>query len=150
MIMKYLTRRPYNSNNDLWGHFESFFNAQSPILQSVNTLFDWNSDTYRPAIDLYEDEGNYFVQAELPGFNRKKIEVELEKERLVLKGTRKVNDKKESSEINFHRSITLPDSVKGDKVSAKYENGVLTVTIPKAEAVKPLRIEVKNKTPLNI
>ena len=142
--MKYLTRRYPKENNNLWGEFESFFNAPSPFMPSFNSLMNWDSNVTRPAIDLFEDENNYFVQAELPGFDRKEIVVELEKDRLVLKGSRKANDKKETSEISFHRSVTLPDSVKADKVAAKYENGILTVSIPKADAVKPLRIEVKS------
>ena len=142
--MKYLTHRYPRTQNDLWGDFESFFNAPSPFMPSFNSLLNMDSETNHPAIDLFEDEENYFVQAELPGFDRKEIEVELERDRLVLKGARKVEGKDEKSEITFHRSVTLPDSVKADDVSAKYENGILTVTIPKADAVKPLRIEVKS------
>ncbi len=142
--MKYLTRRYPYQNNNLWGDFESFFNAPSPFMPAFNSLVNWDSQNSRPAIDLFEDEGNYFVQAELPGFDKKEIEIELEKDRLTLKGARKVNNKKEASEVTFHRSVSLPDSVKADDVSAAFKNGILTVTIPKAEAVKPLRIEVKS------
>ncbi|MDA0350092.1 MAG: Hsp20/alpha crystallin family protein [Verrucomicrobia bacterium] len=142
--MKYLTRRYPNTNHQLWGDFESFFNTPSPMLSSYNSLFNWDSNAYRPAIDLFEDEENYFVQAELPGFDRKEITVELEKDRLVLKGARQIAEKGESSEVTFHRSVSLPDSVKSEKVAAKYDNGVLTVTIPKAEPTKPLQIEVKS------
>ena len=142
--MKYLTRRQPNRSNDLWGDFESFFNAPSPFMPSFNSMFNWDSDASRPPIDLYEDESNYFVQVELPGFDRKEIEVELEKDRLVLKGARKEGCKGNETEISFHRSVTLPESVKSEAVSAKHENGLLTVTIPKADAVKPLKIEVKS------
>ncbi len=139
--MKYLTRRQPTNGRQLWGDFDSFFNAPPPFLPS---FFDWNNDVYRPAIDLFEDEASYIVHAEVPGFDRKEITVELEKDRLILKGLRKLNDDDESSEVSFHRSVTLPDAIKSDKVNAKYENGVLTVTIPKAEALKPVQIEVKS------
>lgn len=110
--MKYLTRRYPDTNNELWEDFESFFNAPSPFMPSFNSLFNWDSNAYRPAVDLYEDEANYFVQVEIPGFDRKEIDVELEKDRLVLKGARKTGDKDAKSEVSFHRSVTLPDSVK--------------------------------------
>lgn len=142
--MKYITRRYPNRNNNLWGDFESFFNAPSPFMPSFSSLMSWEDQNSRPAIDLFEDEANYFVQAELPGFDKKEIEVELERNRLTLKGARKVNAKEDSSEVTFQRSISIPETVEAEKVSAKYENGVLTVTIPKAEAVKPLRIEVNS------
>lgn len=143
-IMKYLTLKRSENTNDLWGDFESFFNTPSPFIPSFNSLFDWGSHTFRPALDLFEDEDSYYAQAELPGFSRKEIQVELQRDRLIFKGRRKLDDKKESSEVSFHRSITIPDSIKGEKISAKYENGVLTVMIPKAEDAKPLKIEVKN------
>ena len=142
--MKYLTRRYPYRNDNLWGDFESFFNAPSPFMPSFSSLMNWDDQNTRPAIDLFEDEANYFVQAELPGFDKKEIEVELERNRLTLKGARKVNNQEDSSEVTFQRSVSLPDSVEADKVAAKYENGVLTVTIPKAETVKPLRIEVNS------
>lgn len=129
------------NGRQFWGDFDSFFNAPSPFLPS---FFDWNDDARRPAIDLFEDESSYMVQAEVPGYDRKEITVELEKDRLVLKGSRKVNGDDEKSEVSFHRSVTLPDSVESDNVKANYENGVLTVTIPKAEALKPRQIEVKS------
>jgi HSP20 family protein len=141
--MNYLTRRYSNTNNDLWGDFEHFFNA-SPFFTSTNPFFNWNNPSNQPAVDLYEDDSSYFVQAELPGFDRKEIQVELEKDRLILQGTRKEKNKDGKSVASFHRSVSLPDSVKTKAITAKYDNGLLTVTIPKAEAAKPLRIEIKN------
>ena len=141
--MKYLTREKSNSGNYLWRDFESFFYSP-PFFGSNNPLFQWESSSNSPALDLYEDESNYFVQAELPGFDRKEIQVELDKDRLLLKGTRKGKGKEDTSEVSFHRSVTLPQSVKSKKITAVYENGLLTVTVPKAEAIKPRRIEVKS------
>jgi HSP20 family protein len=142
--MKYLTHRYPQNTRSLWGDFEDFFNAPSPFMSSSNPLLNWNSDSYRPAIDLYEDESNYFVEAELPAFSKKEIDVEVEKDRLILKGSRKEEGKNGKSEISFHRSVLIPNAVKTEKVAAKYENGLLTVTIPKADAIKPLRIEVQS------
>lgn len=142
--MKYLTHRYPQNNQSLWGDFEDFFNVPSPFTPSFNTFFNRTNDAHRPAIDLYEDDSNYFVQAELPGFDRKEIDVELEKDRLILKGNRREDGKDGKAEISFHRSVTIPNAVKSEEIAAKYENGLLTITIPKAEAVKPLRIEVKS------
>ncbi|MCZ6673266.1 MAG: Hsp20/alpha crystallin family protein [Verrucomicrobia bacterium] len=142
--MKFLNHRYNNTNTDLWGEFEEFFNAPSNFFPTNNPLFRWDSNALRPAIDYYEDDSNFFVQAEVPGFQSKEIEVELEKNRLELKGARKQDGEKGASEITFHRSVSLPDFVKAEAISAKYENGVLTVTIPKADASKPRRIKVKS------
>ena len=142
--MKYLTRKYPNNNYGLWRDFEDFFSAPTPFMPSFGALSNWNNQLHQPAIDLFEDESHYFVQAELPGFKRKEINVELENDRLVLKGMRKENGKDGEAEISFNRSVTVPNSVKADKVSAKYENGLLTVTIPKADEVKPRRIEVNS------
>ena len=141
--MKYLTRRNANTGIGMWKDFESFFNTPS-FFTSSNPLFDWNPQSNSPATDLYEDDSSYIVQVELPGFDRKEIQVELDKDRMVLKGTRKEQGNEGSPDISFHRSVTLPGSVKSKKITASYENGILTVSVPKAEPTKPLRIEVKS------
>ena len=94
-------------------------------------------------MDLYQDDSNYFVEVHLSGYQRKQIQVELDKNRLVLSGTRGEESKENSNVPSFQRSVTLPQEVQADKVAATYENGLLTVTVPKADAVKPRSIEIK-------
>ena len=85
------------------------------------------------AVDLYEDKDNTYVRAELPGVDRKDINVEMVDDYLTISGSRKAfgTDGKETESVEFSRSITVPEAVQADKIAAAYENGVLTVTLPK-------------------
>lgn len=113
---------------------------------SSQLLGVWN-----PAVDLYEDKDNVVVKAELPGLKREDIEVSLHDGALSISGERKGEEKVESAEMrrterfvgHFQRTITLPATVKGDQVNAQYKDGVLTITLPKAEEAKPRQIEIK-------
>ena len=99
------------------------------------------------AVDLYEDKDNTYVRAELPGVDRKDISVEMVDDYLTLSGSRKAfgADGKETESVEFSRSITVPEAVQADKIAAAYENGVLTVTLPKREEAKPRKITVEVK-----
>lgn len=89
-------------------------------------------------VDLYEDKDNTYVRAELPGVNREDISVEMVEGYLNLSASRK--DGEQSFALN--RSIAIPEQVQADKVAASYENGVLTVTLPKQEQAKPRKINI--------
>ena len=94
-------------------------------------------------VDLYEDASATYVRAELPGVNRADIGVELADGTLQIsaKRTTKVGEREETAE--FSRALTVPEgAVQADKISAAYENGVLTVTLPKREEAKPRKISV--------
>lgn len=94
-------------------------------------------------VDLYEDSAATYVRAELPGVNRADIGVELVDGTLQIsaKRTRKVGERDETAE--FSRALTMPEgAVQADKISAAYENGVLTVTLPKREEAKPRKVSV--------
>jgi HSP20 family protein len=101
-------------------------------------------------VDLYEDKDNVIVKAELPGLKREDIEVSLHDGALSVSGERKTEEKVENAEVRrterfvarFQRTITLPSAVKADKVNAQYKDGVLTVTLPKAEEAKPRQIQI--------
>ena len=99
------------------------------------------------AVDLYEDKDNTYVRAELPGVDRKDINVEMVDDYLTISGSRKAfgADGKETESVEFSRSITVPEAVQADKISAAYENGVLTVTLPKREEAKPRKVTVEVK-----
>lgn len=102
---------------------------------------------HRFLVDLYEDKDNTYVRAELPGLNREDINIELVNGYLSINGTRKVTDDdgKVIESIALNRSIAVPEAVLADKISAAYENGVLTVTLPKPEEVKPKKITIEIK-----
>jgi len=99
------------------------------------------------AVDLFEDKDNTYVRAELPGVDRKAIAVEMVDDFLTISGSRKTfgADGKETESAEFSRSISIPESVQADKIAAAYENGVLTVTLPKREEAKPRKITVEVK-----
>ncbi len=94
-------------------------------------------------VDLYEDNNATYVRAELPGVNRSDIGVELTEGTLQLTAKRTIKDGDSEETLEFSRAITVPDhAVQADKISAAYENGVLTVTLPKREEAKPRKISV--------
>ncbi|MBI5380467.1 MAG: Hsp20/alpha crystallin family protein [Opitutae bacterium] len=93
-------------------------------------------------VDLYEDKENTYVRAELPGISREDISVEMVDGYLTIQATRKPQAGDNSAAFSFSRSVTIPDAIQSDKVAAAYENGVLTVTLPKQEEAKPKKITV--------
>ncbi|MBU4302104.1 MAG: Hsp20/alpha crystallin family protein, partial [Actinobacteria bacterium] len=107
-----------------------------------------------PAADIFEREGSLVVEAELPGVDPGDIDVSIDEGTLNIKGERRVE--KEVTEDNyyrveratgaFQRSIRLPSEVDADKVKASYENGLLTVTVPKVMPGKPKRIPIRTET----
>ncbi len=106
------------------------------------------SDGVAPAadrfpVDLFEDANATYVRAELPGVNRADIGVELVDGVLQLAAKRVRKDGEREKTQEFRRAITVPDgAVQADKITAAYENGVLTVTLPKREEAKPRKISV--------
>ena len=109
----------------------------------------WSS----PAIDMYQTDEDVVVKAALPGFKADEVQINVTGDVLVLRGEMKHEEEqkdkawhiREHRWSSFERSITLPTNVKADKAAADYENGILTVTLPKAEEVKPKTITVKAK-----
>lgn len=114
-----------------------------------NALADFgdSASSTRVPVDLYEDKENAYVRAALPGVNRDEIGVEVADGQLTITATRKPSENGASSEQSFTltRSITLPAEVQVDRVTAAYENGILSVTLPKREEAKPKRITVAVK-----
>lgn len=93
-------------------------------------------------VDLYEDKDNAYVRAELPGLKREDISVEVVDGALTIEAARETKEGERAESFRFSRSIALPDTVRADGVSAAYEHGVLTVTLPKREEAKPRKITV--------
>jgi HSP20 family protein len=98
-------------------------------------------------VDLYEDKDNTYVRAELPGVNREDISVEMVDGYLNINASRKSLAAEGRGEETFslNRSVSIPEDVHADKVGAAYENGVLTVTLPKKEEAKPKKITIAVK-----
>ncbi len=106
-----------------------------------------------PAIDMYQTENDVVVKATIPGMKAEDVQINIAGDVLTLKGEVKQeeerNDKawhiREQRFGSFERSVALPTAVKTDKADAVFENGVLTVTLPKADEVKPKTINIKAK-----
>ena len=124
----------------------------------VNRLFDfsWPSrdsgllSGWSPTMDVFDDKDNFVVKAELPGMKKDEIDLSLHDGVLTISGERKhEREAKEGGTFRseryfgkFQRSVTLPAAVDGNKVSASYKDGILTVELPKAEEAKPKQIAV--------
>jgi HSP20 family protein len=114
---------------------------------------DYTLSSWTPAVDIAEHDDEYLVKVELPGVNKDDVKLTLENNILTIRGEKK--QEKETKKENYHRversygsfqrSFTLPAAVKADKIDASYNDGILTVSLPKAEEAKPKQIEVKVK-----
>jgi HSP20 family protein len=106
-----------------------------------------------PAIDMYQTDDEIVVKAALPGIKAEEVQINVTGEVLTLKGEMKQEEdiKEKAWHIHeqrygsFERSVALPTDVVADKAKAEFENGILTITLPKAEDVKPRTITVKAK-----
>jgi HSP20 family protein len=125
----------------LW---EDYFGPGRRALQPL-------AEVWLPALDVSESGDKVTIKAEVPGMEAKDIEISMVGDTLTIKGEKKVE--KEEKEESYHlvergygsfvRSIRMPAPVNADKIEANYKNGVLTITCPKKEEVKPKAIEIK-------
>lgn len=109
-----------------------------------------STTAWNPLVDIFENDNEVVIKAELPGMAAKDIEVKLENNVLILKGERRFE--KEAKEENYHRiereygtfsrAFSLPVAVNGDKVAAEYKDGVLKIVLPKKEEIKPRPIKI--------
>jgi HSP20 family protein len=105
---------------------------------------------FSPALDVEESDDAFTLHVELPGVKPDEVEVSIEESVLTIAGQRDFYSDKESDGFRrierrfgrFHRAVRLPDRVDPDKVDAAYRDGLLTVTVPKAESAKPRKIQV--------
>ena len=106
--------------------------------------------SWAPAVDIYETENEIVLTAEVPGIDENDIEIKIEDNTLTLRGERKFT--KETKEENYHRlersygafyrAFTLPNSVDADSIKAENENGILRVTMPKKQELKPRTVKI--------
>lgn len=115
----------------------------------ISSINNWGM----PAIDLYQTDKNVMVKASLPGFKADDVQISITGDVLTLKGEFKQAEEvkdaaylmKEQRFGSFERRVTLPAEVQADKAKADFENGILTITMPKTEEVIPKTITVKAK-----
>ncbi|WP_028571320.1 Hsp20/alpha crystallin family protein [Desulfonatronum lacustre] len=129
---------------DLFSMMEPYFSSPFPARESFEKMM--------PAVDVSETEQAVLVNAELPGLEAEDVELHVENNYLVLRGVKKEEreEKKknavhrECSYGSFSRSIPLPAEIQSDKVTAKFKNGVLKVTLPKSEKAQTKRISIES------
>jgi len=111
----------------------------------------WSMST--PAIDMYQTDNEVVVKASIPGIKAEEVQINITGDVLTLKGEAKHEDERnerawhirEQRFGSFERSVALPTAVKTDQADAVFENGILTITLPKADEVKPRTINIKAK-----
>jgi HSP20 family protein len=137
------------------------FRSMVSIQDEMNKLFDdffgrplvrteWTEGVWSPTVDVSEDKDNVIIKAEMPGVSKDDVRISVQDNVLTLKGEKK--QEKEENDKNYHRiersygsfcrSFQLPTTVKTDKIKASYKGGVLSVTLPKTEEVKPKEIPI--------
>ena len=136
-----------NEMNRLFG---TVFDAPSP--SNGNTLRRW-----MPAMDLVETEDHFVLRADLPGLSEGDVNLEVEDNVLTVSGERKAEH--ESTKEGYHRverafgafsrSLTLPEGVDADAVTASFDRGVLEIRIPKPEQRKPRKITINGNQPID-
>jgi HSP20 family protein len=145
-----------------WNRWEPFRGAAT-LQEQVNRLFgnvlghsgeESNLTSWAPAVDIYETEHELVVKADLPDIDAKDLDIRVENNILTIRGERnfekKVNEdnylRVERAYGSFSRSFSLANTVNTEAIKADYQNGVLTLTIPKREEAKPKQIQVSVAT----
>lgn len=134
------------------------FDRLSSLRDELDRLFDFTLPTrdsglfsgWTPVLDVFDDKDHLTVTLELPGLKKEDIDLSLHDGVLTVSGERKSEREAQEGEAfrseryfgRFQRSVTLPTAVDASKVNAAYKDGILTVTLPKAEEAKPKQIEV--------
>jgi HSP20 family protein len=137
------------SQMDRW--FDDFFGR--PLMPSIWRRLPTDDMTLTPAIDVIEKDDKFIVKAELPGMDEEDIDVSATGDTLTIKGERKTESEVDECEYylcersygTFMRSMVLPSSVDSEQIEAKYENGVLEVTLPKTKEAEAKKIKVETK-----
>ena len=143
----------WRPETELWDPFENL----AGIRDEMNRLFDSSlrrrvffDGAFAQAVDIVEDKDNLLVTVDLPGLTKDDVHVSIQDNTLTIRGERKSESEKKESNFyhrervygSFSRTIELPTTVDSTKVAANFRDGVLHVTLPKAEEAKPKEIKV--------
>jgi HSP20 family protein len=144
--------------------FEQPFRGAATLQEQINHMFgegvghageESNLTPWAPAVDIYETENELVVKVDLPDVNPQNLDIRVENNILTIRGERKFESKVNEDNYlrieraygSFSRSFSLANSVKSDAIKADYQNGVLTLSLPKREESKPKQIKVTVGTP---
>ena len=108
---------------------------------------DFERADWTPAADIYEIESGFLLALDLPGIDRDALEIDVEDNRLIVKGTRMIEESRqyrtERPRGKFLRTFSVPGSVDQGKIGAEYRDGVLQIRLPKRSEQKPKKIDIK-------
>ncbi|MGZ6480183.1 MAG: Hsp20/alpha crystallin family protein [Bdellovibrionales bacterium] len=143
-IWRRSSNEPFRTLTRLQSDFERLFEEMAEVEPRFGT-----SD-FTPSCELNEDKSNYIMKFDMPGVNKEDVKIELDGNLLTVLAERREEKKTEDRRIRFseisygsyQRSFTLPSSVDEKKVDAKFENGVLTLTMPRTESSKAKQIAI--------
>ena len=136
-----------NRNMNPWAEFDALLNRVSGARYGMSNA----RSEFMPPVNVHEDADSLSLEAELPGMKREDIEIEFENNVLTIRGEKTVTrEETEGDRVHvwerqygsFQRSFTLPRTVRGEGITAAFENGILTVTMPKTPEAKGRKIEI--------
>lgn len=147
---------PHFRFNPLW-EFENLTKELDKMVKTVSAPENRprvSFGNFAPRVDIIEDEKNLYFEIEVPGVKKDEVKVKVSEDNIITIQGEKKFDKKEDVKIccrtermfgEFNRSFQLPELVDSANISAKYDNGVLFLTVPKLEPVKPKEQEIEIK-----
>ncbi len=143
--------RPYAARSRRWREMDRLRREMNRLFQEWPTQARWVDAPAFPAMNVWTNEDSAIATAELPGVKIEDIEVSVENDTLTLRGSRQPEELAEGATYHrrerrcgaFTRSFRLPFRVEGEKVEATFENGVLRIYLPRAEADRPRKIAIK-------
>ena len=138
---------PMNDFMRMQNEMNRYFNGIAP---SKKTDEDYESAVWSPKVDITEDADKYVLMFDIPGVAKEQVKMNYADNTLKISGERKSHEEKEDLTCHriervhgkFYRSFDFPTMVNAENISASFKDGVLTVTVPKAEEVKPKNIEI--------
>lgn len=141
------------AGNDLFGSLRDMQRLQDSLNRFLSNSSTHNASEF-PLVNVWTSEAGAIVRAEVPGVAPEEVDISLVHDTLTIRGSRKTEELKEGETRHryergygqFTRSLQLPFGVEADQVEAKFSNGVLQITLPRAEAEKPKRISVVSES----
>ena len=137
-----------------WDPFQEMLNLRRTVdrlFDNVSPDHEWQPTQWGLAVDVVENKDDFIVKASVPGIKPDDLDISYADDTLTIKGEIKSDNEYKENQYHlrerrygtFTRSISLPTKIKGDAIEASYQNGVVTLHLPKTEEVKPKRIAIK-------
>ncbi len=149
--MTTLMRRRNRNLQNLQQEIDRLFDAFFPTSQESDANESQTQATWAPRTDLVETEEGYRLHLDLPGLSKEDVKISLHDNTLTVSGKRSAETEEEGTEYvrvertfgHFYRSFSLPRTIDSESIEASFDNGVLTVFVPKREENKPRQIEIQ-------